>query len=148
MKSAAVLDEDDQAILDLATLHGRLTSGLIVDNLHVSKATATRRLAALVKKGLLAKRGKGRGTHYVLAETETPAAAEPWPQRLQEARRALAPAHPLAALEVIAKQPQPLLCVGARFRERPTLAQFLQLEEELSKLLQTRVNLTLVETIL
>ena len=145
--SPSALNKDDPAILNLARQHGRLTAVLLVEHLHVSKATATRRLMGLVEKELLAKRGKGRGTHYVLAEVSQPSidSATPWSQRLEEAQRSLAQAYNFTALTLIAHEPQPLLCISARFQQPPALARFLQLEAELSRLPQTNVNLKLAK---
>ncbi|MCB0105141.1 MAG: hypothetical protein KDE53_04520, partial [Caldilineaceae bacterium] len=61
----ALLSPDEQAVLTLAERHGKLTAKLVMTTQHVSKATATRRLAALTAVGLLLQRGKGRGTCYV-----------------------------------------------------------------------------------
>lgn len=61
----AMLSLDEREILALAENEGRITPKAIMATQHVSKATATRRLAALARTGLLEKRGKGRGTCYV-----------------------------------------------------------------------------------
>ncbi len=46
---------------------GRITTAELIDMTGVSKATATRKLAALVEGGQLQRHGKGRGTFYTLA---------------------------------------------------------------------------------
>ncbi len=63
----ALLAPDEQAVLALATTQGQVTPRVLMAQLHISKATATRRLAALTQSGLLIKRGRGRGTCYLPA---------------------------------------------------------------------------------
>lgn len=62
------LDEDEQLVLSLVKAEGTITPKRLMDAANVSRATATRRLTALVEKGLLTVEGKGRGTCYYLAE--------------------------------------------------------------------------------
>ncbi len=62
------LSSDEAALLTLATRHGRITAKVVTEELAVSRATATRRLRALAEAGHLQQHGKGRGTHYTLAE--------------------------------------------------------------------------------
>jgi len=67
MLPRALLSPDEQAVLALATTQGQVTARLLMSQLHISKATATRRLATLTQSGLLVKRGRGRGTCYLPA---------------------------------------------------------------------------------
>jgi len=55
-----------QSIVNLFTVTPQLSIGKIAENMHMSRATIGRRLTQLIKKGVLAKRGKGRGTRYML----------------------------------------------------------------------------------
>lgn len=60
------LNADDRQVLILAQSAGRVSARNLMEAGHVSKATATRRLAALAERGLLQRHGEGRGVHYVL----------------------------------------------------------------------------------
>ena len=55
-----------QSIVNLFAISTQLSIAEIVENLHMSRATIGRRLTELVKKGVLGKRGKAKGTRYVL----------------------------------------------------------------------------------
>jgi tetratricopeptide (TPR) repeat protein len=59
---------EEQIALELAQRHGRVTTRLLMEQAHISKATATRRLSALARRGLLVRVGKGRATCYVVPE--------------------------------------------------------------------------------
>lgn len=140
----AATGEDHRAALDLAAQHGRLTAGLLVEQLHISKATATRRLAALVEQGRLAKRGKGRGTHYVLVETASqPHVTLNGEPRLSDAARHLARRFGASEIRVSDASHGGYLCVTAHFARPPDVRDFLRLEDELSALLHVHVNLKL-----
>jgi DNA-binding transcriptional ArsR family regulator len=71
-----VLAPDEAAVLALAQREQRLTAQRLVEALHVSRATATRRLAALRETGFLQMEGPGRGVHYRLASAAASAAVE------------------------------------------------------------------------
>lgn len=65
-----ILKEDEQnelqSIVNLFAVTTQLSSGQIAENMHMSRATLGRRLAELLEKGILSKRGKGKGTRYFL----------------------------------------------------------------------------------
>ncbi len=65
-KLAPLLSPEEQAALQIARETGWVTSRQLMDQTHVSKATATRRLSKLVGQGRLLKLGRGRATRYVL----------------------------------------------------------------------------------
>ena len=60
------LTDDDHLVLELARREGSVTPRRLMEAGHVSKATATRRLAALVEMGRIIQQGRGRNTRYVL----------------------------------------------------------------------------------
>jgi predicted HTH transcriptional regulator len=53
-------------VLDLVRRDGRVTARTLMAEAGISKATATRRLTALMQRGLLQRVGRGRATCYVL----------------------------------------------------------------------------------
>ncbi len=55
-----------QSIVNLFTVSTQLSISEIAESISLSRSTIGRRLAELVKKGILQKRGSGRGTRYVL----------------------------------------------------------------------------------
>lgn len=57
---------DDEQALEIARREGQVTTARLMEQTGVSKATATRRLAALAEAGRLVKVGEGRGTRYLL----------------------------------------------------------------------------------
>lgn len=61
-----LLSAEDALALDLAQREGKVTPRRLMEVAHLSKATATRRLTALVAAGLLTPVGRGRGTSYVM----------------------------------------------------------------------------------
>ncbi|MEM7116486.1 MAG: tetratricopeptide repeat protein [Chloroflexota bacterium] len=69
--SSVELSAAEETAIRLARENGRLTPKDLMQSANVSKATATRRLAELVEKGLLVKHGKGRGTYYALPATNS-----------------------------------------------------------------------------
>lgn len=62
------LDPDERVAWRLVRKQGYITAKLLMENAAVSKATATRKLANMVKLGLLRKEGKGRGTRYIASD--------------------------------------------------------------------------------
>jgi tetratricopeptide (TPR) repeat protein len=79
---ASYLEPDMRRVLKLVKQDGQITSKRLMEALHISKATATRRLAQLVERELLQPHGKGRGVYYVLAQAHRAAgqASGPAPQ--------------------------------------------------------------------
>jgi Tfp pilus assembly protein PilF len=61
------LSPDERAIVELLRREPNITARRLMTVVDVSRATATRRLVALVEKGVLAAHGQGRGAHYTLA---------------------------------------------------------------------------------
>lgn len=65
---ALSLPPDETLALEIARREGQVTTSLLMEQAGISKATATRRLAALAEAGRLVKVGEGRGTRYLLPE--------------------------------------------------------------------------------
>ncbi len=150
------LDPQAEMALELARRGGRVTARDLMEAAKVSKATATRRLAWLSEAGLLEKRGKGRGVHYVLAgrsggkasAAEEPRAGEPSLEPLLARRAWLGRACSVTALGVLAPPDQArghFLCLVLRFQELPELAEFLALEQQLTALLGLPVDAKVAE---
>ncbi len=60
------IDEDLQRIIRLFKTSGELSISDVIEHVRINRATAGRKIAALVENGLLKKIGKGKGTRYVL----------------------------------------------------------------------------------
>ena len=58
------LDNDLKKILRLFKTKAELSRGDVIEHLHINRSTAGRKIAWLVKKGLLKKIGRGKGTRY------------------------------------------------------------------------------------
>lgn len=135
----------DQAIMDLAQRAGSVTARQVVEELALSKATATRRLAELANQGLLRRHGEGRGTQY----TPTVAAPRlPAPtgdsdvdaglrQKLHAATDYLARTFDVTALGIAADgAPRDGLRLVVAFANEPDLATFFRLEDELARVVE------------
>lgn len=154
------LDEVARCALALAEEHGRVTARQLMKTVHISKATATRRLAALAQQGLLHRVGQGRGTFYVRGAPNPPPAAAPTAAPAQ----GVGAATPLADLERVARLLDPhgvrlqhcgVEALGvlsdpqaggqprlvARFSRLPDVLTFLALEQELATWLKADVRL-------
>jgi ATP-dependent DNA helicase RecG len=59
------LNERQLAILSYVEAHGQITNRELQEFARVSHTVAHEELTALVEKGVLQKRGRGRATHYV-----------------------------------------------------------------------------------
>jgi len=123
-----------------------------MDAAGISRATATRRLTALVEKGVLAVDGKGRGTYYYLAEQAPPPAAteelaaETLQSTLLPHRTDLAQQYGVTALGVSAQETTtPLLHLIVCFDRLPTVPVYRQLKGRLTQLLQRELDLLLEE---
>lgn len=155
------LSPDEEAVVILAKTEDKLTPRRLIDELGVSKATATRRLADLVARGILQRFGEGRGTYYAPAQMKLdpaesepvlPSAAENRPrgelQRdpapefdpLYQHRTRLKNIYGLVGLGLStpARRPQRLV---AQFDRPPALDQFFRLEAELAQLLAAEIDL-------
>jgi len=142
------LDREEVAVLELARRQQKLTAQQLVEALHVSRATATRRLAALVEKGLLQMEGKGRGVHYRLVRAasamNTPAPGVPMrAAAVEDALRELLPAlrQEYAVAAVGALSAANVLRLVVRFQSLPDLARFFALERRLAETLGVAVDL-------
>ena len=62
------LSERQLAILAYIEKHGRITNRELQQLADFSHATAHKELLALVESGMLIKKGKARGTHYLLVD--------------------------------------------------------------------------------
>ena len=60
------VDQDFDTILGLFSNTTEIAVADLINVLHFSRPTATRKLSEMVKRGLLKKIGKGRGVHYKL----------------------------------------------------------------------------------
>ena len=140
-----VLAPDEAAVLALAQREQRLTAQRLVEALHVSRATATRRLAALTEKGYLQMEGKGRGVHYRLASAAASAAVEAPASNLDLGARlqALLPAlRQRFEIDAIGLAPATgIVHVVVRFQRTPTLERFFEAERHIGELLQLPVDL-------
>ncbi|MEZ4618329.1 MAG: tetratricopeptide repeat protein [Caldilineaceae bacterium] len=151
----ALLAPDELAVLELAETEGQVSPKAIMAHLHVSKATATRRLTALTTTRLLVKRGKGRGTVYLPA-TSLPARAKSTPATLpsptlptaksdcglehpiQTLYRAISPElgrirrrYAVTTIALVCPAPRDPHCwqLAVQFAREPTLGQFFALEQ-------------------
>ena len=130
-------------MLELAQRERKVTAQRLVEALHVSRATATRRLTALVEKELLQMVGKGRGVHY------RPASATPAPvalaATLEPAINALVPRlrteFSVTALRISPPPAAGVLRLAVRFAAPPDLESFFALEAHLGAMLQCVVDL-------
>lgn len=156
------LDEDEQLMLSLVKAEGTITPKRLMDAANISRATATRRLAALVEKGLLTVEGKGRGTCYHLAEpvdadaatasTATAAILDYAAIRaaLQPCQGEFAQHYGVTALGVI---DQPSLATAPRkfvvdFTTLPDLRAYRQLKRQITEHLTEEIDLLLAEEVL
>ncbi|NJN14895.1 MAG: tetratricopeptide repeat protein [Oscillochloris sp.] len=150
------LGADDAAALALARRLGRITPRLLMSEAHVSKATATRRLSDLARRGLLESVGKGRATAYipsavVHATAVGPASFTALPNLDPDLASVLEALHFHAPIlveslsgEAIAVAPfsgDGILRLLLRCRRIPELHAFFAVERRLSELLARRVDL-------
>lgn len=154
------LDEDEQLIVTLVKAEGTITPKRLMDAATVSRATATRRLTALVEKGLLVVEGKGRGTCYVLAE-QAPAAPPVAPVALgldlaaisdvlQPCQVELAQQYGVTALGVVTQknaEAAALVQLVVRFATLPDLRTYRQLKQQLTHHVDRAIDLLLEEEI-
>ncbi|HHW87602.1 MAG TPA: tetratricopeptide repeat protein [Chloroflexi bacterium] len=139
----AVLAPDEAAVLALAQREQRLTAQRLVEALHVSRATATRRLTALTEMGYLQMEGKGRGVHYRLASTTVNTAAEAPVTEIDDRLRALFPTlHQQFAVDALGlTSATGIVRIVVRFQQPPSLARFFELERYIGMSLQLAVDL-------
>lgn len=156
------LDDDEQLVLSLVKAEGTITPKRLMDAAHISRATATRRLAALVEKGLLTVEGKGRGTCYHLAEpvnaaatTASTAAAATLDfaaihAALQPCQGEFAQHYGVTALGVVDQAPlaTPLCKLVVDFTTLPDLRTYRQLKRQITEHLTEEIDLLLAEEVL
>jgi tetratricopeptide (TPR) repeat protein len=65
-------DADEQQIFDLIARDGQVTPKSLMAATAISKATATRRLADMARKGILRQQGQGRATAYIAGHPGQP----------------------------------------------------------------------------
>lgn len=146
------LDREAAIVLELAQRERRITAQRLIEALHVSRATATRRLSALVEQGYLRMEGKGRGVHYRLASealTEPPGlidaatGAEELAARVRQLAPALREQFGVNAIGVVSAPAHPagLVRLAVRFETTPDLDDFFALERYLADRLQLPVDL-------
>lgn len=148
------LEPDEQLVITIVKSEGSITPKRLMDAATISRATATRRLTALVEKGVLAVDGKGRGTAYYLATQAPPApAAAMAAVDTETIQNALLPCHSefvqrygVTALGIIPQESAcPLLPLVVRFATLPTVPMYRQLKRQLTQLLQRELDLLLEE---
>lgn len=142
-QQSTVLAPDEAAVLALAQREQRLTAQRLVEMLHVSRATATRRLTALTEMGYLQMEGKGRGVHYRLASNATNAAPEALSANIDARLQALMPTlRQRFALDALGLAPASgIVRIVVRFQQTPALERFFELERYIGMSLQLAVDL-------
>jgi len=157
------LDPDEQVAWRLVRKQGYITAKRLMESAVVSKATATRKLASMVARGLLRKEGKGRGTRYVASDATGTQSTAPGTatrkqrqalvvrlqQQLGRRKTILSQQYDLAGLGVIdpslhirAIIPGALNMV-ARFDQLPDVLAFFALENYLAEVSGQPANLLL-----
>ncbi|MCB0044813.1 MAG: tetratricopeptide repeat protein [Caldilineaceae bacterium] len=145
------LDPAERTAWELVTETGQVTTRALMDAAGVSKPTATRKLAGLATRGLLARQGQGRGTFYTRAhQGDAPAAASPpdgpaLGRRLRAVQTELAREYRITGLALVrtdlppdARAPgSPLLpdapTVIARFAEMPDVPALFAAQARISR---------------
>ncbi len=134
-------------ILNLIQRNERITARDLIDTLHVSKATATRKLASFVAEGKLERRGEGRGVYYTLPQLQTQSQTSIYPvsNHLQHLLNKLLPSidaeFQVTSLSPIADSTRG--DVAITFKHFPDLQTFFSLERKLSDSLGIPINLVL-----
>ncbi|MFN8444420.1 MAG: tetratricopeptide repeat protein [Caldilineaceae bacterium] len=155
------LNPDEMIVMNLTLQRGKVTASDLIEELHLSRATATRRLAGLVEKGYLQSEGKGRGSYYRLVEglkNEKPRqkspVVPPGQHKVSAAEvRAILDAHrqelthrySLEALGIVdlPEPPLPASKLVVRFQHLPDLPRYFELKEYLGQLLRADVDILL-----
>lgn len=147
--------------MHFASQRGQVSASDLIDDLHLSRATATRRLAGLVEKGVLQAEGKGRGSYYRPAtppksadkqatsgsqrQENLPLTVEQIRAALSNHRHELTRRYSIEALGIVEPNvPQlPGSTVVVRFQQLPNLVSYLELKSQLGTLLHAQVDLLL-----
>jgi tetratricopeptide (TPR) repeat protein len=145
------LSKEEQTILKLVRTHRQLTARVVVEEMSVSRATATRWLASLTEQGYLVKHGEGRGTYYTVAlpparpQSTAPDAqlvATDIVESLRSEQATLTTQYAVAALGfAVAEPPTRFAKIIVRFAQLPDLAGYLHLKTQLATLLQMEIDL-------
>jgi tetratricopeptide (TPR) repeat protein len=139
-------EADERHVLAIVGRDGSVTPKTLMAELHISKATATRRLTDLVRKGYLHPHGKGRATTYLLANNRR--TVEPIERGvpvdveavLREHAGRLRERYAVSGLGLVGTTSAELRLL-ARFARTPDLHMFFELERLLVQLLGRRVDL-------
>lgn len=144
---------DEQAILALVEQQGQITPKTLMEATYISRATATRRLTALVEKGVLIVEGKGRGTFYCLAQSTGRPVARQEEQAQTDVEEALVTAtlcqhktdliqcYGLRALSLATPAGSQRVRLIVHFDPVPDLSRYFQIRRHLVQLLQQEVDL-------
>lgn len=149
------IEEVETAALEIAQREGRVNASSLMASGHVSKATATRKLARMLEAGLLFKHGKGRSTYYTRAHSVPAVQIAGDLAGLQMRLDALLPryAYKYSLDRLEAKTLAQLIGAGGEttvrydvrpvFRRVPDLQSFFDLERLLGDSTRTSINLVL-----
>jgi tetratricopeptide (TPR) repeat protein len=150
-EAVAELTADEEAVLALVRRERTLTPKRLMEAASVSRATATRRLTALVEKGYLQIQGKGRAVAYRLAAAPQPSHGSPaagsdtsggqLQSRLAAERANLQSQFAVAALGAATPPPAAGIRLVVRFKPRPDLDTYFALRQHLSNLLGLEVDI-------
>jgi tetratricopeptide (TPR) repeat protein len=149
----------EQMAMDLAAQAGRVTPRDLMAASALSKATATRRLASLVERGLLEKHGKGRGTYYTTTRRDEDSSVgtddlsqqfNTLRERIKEHRLGLMENYGILRLGLMESEKQqsrtsPRLVVD--FEKLPDLVRFFDIENRLNALFQMDADLKLLDAL-
>ncbi len=155
---SADLTAEEAAVIALAQREHQITARRLMAVADISRATATRRLSALVERGLLEAHGQGRGAYYALPATKprgapTTAAAATEMQEddlratlrtvLRREEQALRAQFALSGLGALAAGPEATSSprLVACFTHTPDLASFFALRQHLTTLLHLEIDL-------
>ncbi|HET9224416.1 MAG TPA: tetratricopeptide repeat protein [Roseiflexaceae bacterium] len=144
-QAQTIADAGERQVLALVARDGWVSPKTLIAELHISKATATRRLADLVRKGQLRPHGKGRATTYLPTSSHPtePLEADPSTRLeslLREQASRLSERYALSAVGLVRATGVELRLL-ARFARAPDLHTFFELERVLGQLLGQRVDL-------
>jgi len=142
---SADLNADDSAIIDLTQREQKITTRRLMEMADISRATATRRLTALVERGLLNAHGQGRGAYYALpAPTSSNESTPAWTtlhDNLHGEQDTLVTQYAMTGIGLLnATTSQPAKFVVC-FDEPPDLATFFRLRQHLASLSHLDVDL-------
>ena len=138
---------DIAAILDLILQNGQITARTLIETLHISKATATRKLANMVEQGKLERHGEGRAVYYTLPQSEAQAYTPTYPavSHLQHQIETLLPSirADFQVESLLAMTESTRADIEITFKHLPDLPTFFALERKLSLALGFQINLVL-----